>query len=81
VPHQTIQNYMKAFTQAQSLTYRMVAGADHGLTEKEWQQTYTALLVHWMTEMVLSARGGKTGIAAQAPQARSAQATPAEDED
>jgi hypothetical protein len=76
VPRQTIQNYMKAFTQAQSLTYRMISGADHGLSEKEWQQTYTALLVHWMTEMVLSARGGKTGTAAQAPQVGSAQKIP-----
>jgi hypothetical protein len=54
----------------------MITGADHALSEREWQQTYTALLVNWMTEMVLSARGGKTGIAAGAPLTTSAQRTP-----
>jgi hypothetical protein len=76
VPHQTIKNYMQAFTQAQSVTYRMVTGADHALSEKEWQQTYTSLLVHWMTEMVLNARAGKTGPASETPLVRSVQATP-----
>lgn len=76
IPRQVIQNYKAALTRAQSLTYRMISGADHALSEKEWQQTYTAVLVNWMTEMVLSARGGKTGAAAQAPQVGSAQPTP-----
>jgi len=76
VPHQVIRNYMAACAQAQSLTYRMITAADHALSEPAWQQTYTALLVSWMTEMVLSARGGKTGLAALTPQAPSAQRTP-----
>jgi dienelactone hydrolase len=76
VPHQVIENYMAACKHAQSLTYRMVSGADHALSEKEWQQTYTSLLVNWMTEMVLSARGGKTGVAAAVPLANSVQRTP-----
>jgi uncharacterized protein len=76
VPHQVIQNYMGACTKAQSLTYRMISGADHALSDTAWQQTYTSLLVHWMTEMVLSARGGKTGAAAAAPEAGSAQRAP-----
>ena len=38
------------------LTYRVIAGADHGLSEKPWQQAYTSLLVNWATEMVLGAR-------------------------
>jgi dienelactone hydrolase len=78
VPHQVIENYMSACKHAQSLTYRMVSGADHALSEKEWQQTYTSLLVNWMTEMVLSARGGKTGVAADVPLASSVQRTPQE---
>lgn len=78
VPHQVIENYMAACKHAQSLTYRMVTGADHALSEKEWQQTYTSLLVNWMTEMVLSARGGKTGAAAEVPLAKSVQPTPDE---
>jgi hypothetical protein len=80
VPHRVIQNYMAAFTQAQSLTYRMVSGADHGLTERAWQQTYTSLLVHWMTEMVLSARAGTTGAAAETPQATSTQPAPGDED-
>ena len=76
VPHQVLQNYMAAFTQAQSLTYRMISGADHALSQTEWQQTYTSLLVNWMTEMVLSARAGKMGAAAQTALAESVQHTP-----
>lgn len=73
VPHPVIQNYMAACAQAQSLTFRMIAGADHALSEKAWQQTYTTLLVNWMSEMVLGARAGKTGTAAPAPLADSVQ--------
>ena len=58
VPHPAIANYIAAFGQAHSLTYRMIAGADHGLSEKPWQQAYTSLLVNWATEMVLGARDG-----------------------
>lgn len=59
-----------------SLTYRMITDADHALSNKEWQQTYTSLLINWMTEMVLSARAGKTGAPAQSPQTDSVQPTP-----
>jgi dienelactone hydrolase len=76
VPHQVLQNYMAAFTHAQSLTYRMISGADHALSQTQWQQTYTSLLVNWMTEMVLSARAGKMGAAAQTSLAPSVQASP-----
>jgi uncharacterized protein len=76
VPHQVIQNYQAACAQAQSLTYRMISDADHALSEKEWQQTYTSLLVNWMSEMVLGARAGKTGTGALTPMAESAQSTP-----
>jgi dienelactone hydrolase len=77
VPHQVLQNYKAAFTRAQSLTYRMISGADHALSQTKWQQTYTSLLVNWMTEMVLSARAGKMGAAAQTSLADSVQAAPA----
>jgi uncharacterized protein len=56
VPHQVIANYRSAFAQARSLTYRVVEGADHGLSEPRWQKAYTALLVKWTTEMILGAR-------------------------
>lgn len=77
VPHAVIQNYMSACRNAQSLTYRMISEADHALSEKAWQQTYTSVLVNWMTEMVLSARAGKTGTAAETPLADSVQEVPA----
>src|SRR3954452_17130578 len=58
VTHPVIANYMAAFERAHSLTYRIIAGADHGLSEVPWQQAYTSLLVTWATEMVLGAREG-----------------------
>lgn len=76
VPHAVIQNYMTACAESRSLTYRMITGADHALTETPWQQTYTSVLVNWMNEMVLSARGGKTGAAAETPLATSTQRAP-----
>jgi len=80
VPHQTIQNYMSAFREASSLTYRMISDADHGLSQTDWQQTYTSLLVHWMTEMVLSARAGGMGMAAHTPQAQTVQPVSGEED-
>ena len=56
VPHQVIANYREACISARSLTYRMIPGADHGLSDDTWQRAYTALLVAWMTEMVSGAR-------------------------
>jgi dienelactone hydrolase len=76
VPHQVIQNYRDACAGVQSLTYRMIRDADHALSERAWQQAYTALLVHWMTEMVLSARAGSAESAAAVPQAESVQRVP-----
>lgn len=56
VPHTTIANYVAAFRQAHSLTYRVIAGADHALSEKAARDAYSALLVGWIREMVLGAR-------------------------
>lgn len=56
VPHPVIANYMAAFQKAHSVTYRVLGGADHGLSEERWQRAYSTLLVGWMTEMVLGAR-------------------------
>lgn len=58
VPHPVIANYVAAFEKAHSLTYRVIEGADHGLSEDVWQQAYTALLVGWATEMIFGAREG-----------------------
>ena len=61
IPHPVIANYMAAFEKARSLTYRVIKGADHGLSEEPWQQAFTTLLVNWATEMVLGAREGGAG--------------------
>jgi pimeloyl-ACP methyl ester carboxylesterase len=58
VPHRTIQNYIEAARDAHSLTYRVIAGADHGLSNEAGQRAYTSLLVNWLTEMIFGARQG-----------------------
>jgi pimeloyl-ACP methyl ester carboxylesterase len=58
VPHAAISNYLDACIKARSLTYRVIKGADHGLSEQAWQRAYTTLLVNWMTEMLLGEREG-----------------------
>lgn len=55
VPHQVIENYRVACSHARSLTYRLMAGADHGLSDKVMGEAYSRLLLNWMTEMVLAA--------------------------
>ena len=57
VPHQVIVNYREACATAHSLTYRVIEGADHSLSDRRWQQAYTTLLVNWLSEMVGGARG------------------------
>lgn len=56
VPHPTIANYVAAFRKAHSLTYRVIAGADHALSDARSRNAYTSLLVRWIKEMVLGAR-------------------------
>ena len=58
VPPPVIANYRAAFWKAHSLTYRVIEGADHGISEEQWQQAYTSILVNWATEMVIGAREG-----------------------
>jgi uncharacterized protein len=52
VPHQVITNYRTAFTHARSVTYRVIEGADHGLSSETAQQAYLELLVNWFKEMI-----------------------------
>jgi hypothetical protein len=60
VPHEVIANYLEAVIKPLSLTYRVIHGADHGLTDAAHQHAYTSLLVNWLTEMVFGARTGNT---------------------
>ena len=56
IPHEVIDNYRAAFIQARSLTYRLLDGADHGLTDPSCRLAYTTMLVNWITEMISGAR-------------------------
>ena len=74
IPHRTIENYVEACTHAHSLTYRVISGADHGLTQPACQRAYTELLVNWLTEMIFGARAsngtaqGSARIGASTPE-------------
>ncbi|MFM0485061.1 alpha/beta fold hydrolase [Paraburkholderia strydomiana] len=61
VPHPAIASYLQAFLNAHSLTYRIIAGADHGLSDDASQRAYTSLLMNWLTEMVAGQRAGDRG--------------------
>lgn len=57
VPHAVIGNYVRAFGKAHSLTQRIIDGADHAFTSKQVQKAYTELLIQWLHERVVGARG------------------------
>ncbi|HYS64776.1 MAG TPA: alpha/beta fold hydrolase [Paraburkholderia sp.] len=63
VPHTVIASYLQAFLNAHSLTYRIIDGADHGLSDEGSQRAYTALLVTWLGEMIGGLRAGSRGEA------------------
>ncbi|MGA0572761.1 alpha/beta hydrolase family protein [Variovorax sp. VNK109] len=67
VPHPVIENYRNAFTQAHSMTYRVIKGADHSLSQKAWSQAYTTVLVNWVDEMVSGARHEREELAIREP--------------
>ncbi|ARS48960.1 MULTISPECIES: alpha/beta hydrolase family protein [Pseudomonadaceae] len=58
VPHATLMSYRAAFDKAHSLTHRILAGADHGLSDDRHQQAYTRILIDWVSEMVVGSRVG-----------------------
>jgi uncharacterized protein len=57
VPHAVTENYLAAFVQARSRTSRVLAGADHALSDKGSQKDYSSVLISWLTEMIVGARG------------------------
>jgi pimeloyl-ACP methyl ester carboxylesterase len=64
IPHPVVASYLRAFLDARSLTYRVIEGADHGLSDETAQRAYTALLMHWLHEMVSGLRAGNHAGAA-----------------
>jgi hypothetical protein len=57
VPHPVIESYLSACVHARSLTYRILEGADHGLSEEPWRSAYTTVLVTWLNEMTAGLHG------------------------
>lgn len=64
VPHAVIENYRLAFAGAHSMTYRVIKGADHGLSDEASNRSYTNILVNWVGEMVRGAREEAASAAA-----------------
>lgn len=56
VPHATIMSYRAAFQQVHSLSHRIIDNADHGLSDPLARESYTTILVNWITEMVVGER-------------------------
>jgi hypothetical protein len=45
IPDSGISNYPTALGRVRSLIYRVIADADHALSEQPWQQSYASLLL------------------------------------
>jgi pimeloyl-ACP methyl ester carboxylesterase len=52
IPHPAVANYIAALANSHSLTYRVIEGADHALSQEPWERAYTELLVGWLSERV-----------------------------
>lgn len=68
IPHPAIANYIAALANAHSLTYRVIEGADHGLSQPAGQLAYTELLVDWMSEMSRSAAHAPNPLSGPLPE-------------
>lgn len=55
VPHPVVAGYVAALAHARSLTYRVIDGADHGLSREPWKEAYTEFLVAWLQEVMAAA--------------------------
>jgi dienelactone hydrolase len=56
VPHVAITSFISAFQSSNSLSYRIMKGADHALRNESCRRAYNRLLLTWIEEMV---RGGR----------------------
>src|SRR4030095_6426738 len=67
IPHQVVVNYREAFKSSRSLTYRLIEGADHGMSAETMQAAYRELLVKWFKEIVFSEKPAEPAPAGPAP--------------
>lgn len=79
IPHQVIVNYREACVGAKSLTYRLMEGADHGLSNEKWHRAYTAILVNWFNEIVLGKKPPAPSGAEDTPPASTTPETASKD--
>ncbi|MDQ7775899.1 alpha/beta hydrolase family protein [Paracoccus aminovorans] len=56
VPRPVLSSYLAAFLNARSMTYRILAGADHALNDADCIRAYDNLLLNWLKEMIFAAR-------------------------
>ncbi|MEF7612376.1 alpha/beta fold hydrolase [Aquincola sp. MAHUQ-54] len=78
VPRAVLTSYREAGKNARSLTYRCLAGADHGLAREADQRAYTSVLVGWLQEMVFGERANALApVVQEAPHEPEAPPTPA----
>lgn len=78
VPHQVIINYREACISARSMTYRLIEGADHGLSSAAWKSAYSLVLVNWFAEFVLGMRPSEPTPPPSVPSSEGPEAVPAE---
>lgn len=51
IPHAVVANYLRAFRAVASCRHAVIAGADHGLSEKAWKHEWRCLLLDWLATM------------------------------
>ena len=77
IPHQVVVNYREACKSARSLTYRLIEGADHGLSDERMQAAYKDLLVKWFKEIVFAAKQAEAAPPAPAASSTGSETAPA----
>jgi dipeptidyl aminopeptidase/acylaminoacyl peptidase len=51
VPHPAVKSFRSAFKNARSLTYRLLEGADHELSDQSARNRFRDELMRWMNEV------------------------------
>ena len=77
IPHQVVVNYREACKSARSLTYRLLAGADHGLSDEAMQVAYRDLLVKWFKEIVFGTKPVEAPVPVPASTSAGSETAPA----
>jgi pimeloyl-ACP methyl ester carboxylesterase len=50
VPHPVSESYAAAFIRSRTLRSRVIANADHALSEERWRREYTSILTTWLSD-------------------------------